>query len=1092
MSIATESIKSFHNYADLGIRDGIWTRLGKATKVEYTFSNHFHPYVGELIERLNRYSIDGLLDAKYHATLVEEFFYSLYRPESSETVAVKSFPKVIDVSEDGPYAGYNWELLFHVPFSIAVHLSKNQRFAEAQKWFHYIFDPTNDDTSVPTPQRFWKFLRFRQQTDVHQIDELLRLLSKPADQCTPEELRLKDLTLAGYEAIRDNPFRPHVVARTRVLSYQYAVFMKYLDNLIDWGDSLFRQDTIETINEATQLYVLAANLLGPRPQAVPPRGLVRPRTFAQLREAKLDKFSNALVTLEGQFPFNLALPSTTQSDPEAAAPLFGMGKTLYFGVPRNDNLLAYWDRTADRLFKIRHCMNLEGVVRQLPLFEPPLDPGMLVKATAAGIDVSSLVSGLNQPLSPVRGSLLIQKSLEICAEVRAMGTAMLGALEKNDTEQLTLLRQSHEKAIQQRVQDVRFMQWREAQEATNGLLRSRETIFDRYRHYQLLLGRKEQDFAALATVTLDRSEFSEELFDEAYAKLVAAYAGDIKTEPDNPPAVQAVTSPGVQSGKDAAGELALSNQEHQELQVQMVAARQHQDKAIDIDTTFGVLGMLPNLGFDFHFWGLGGHVEFGGPALSSVGRVISGRERGEADKHSYEGGRAARVAGYQRRGSDWTQASNAAAHELMSNGRQIIGSLIREQVTRLEYENTKKQIENIQAVDDFLKAKFTNAELYSWLSSELSKRFYECYSFAFDIARKAEQTMKHELMRPELDDMNFVKFNYWDGGRRGLLSGESLYLDVKRMELAYHDNNKREYELSRHISLAQLDPVALLRLKAAGSCEVTVPEWLFDIDTAGHYLRRIKSVAMSIPAVTGPYTSVHCTLSLLRSSIRKIPLLTDGEYARQGSEDARFMDYSGSIQSIVTSTASNDSGLFETNLRDERYLPFEGAGAVSMWKIELPTAMRPFDFATISDVILHVRYTAREGGGALGGAARTALDERVADAAASGLTRLFSLKYDFPNEWYAFTSGASDFSATLARSHFPYITQGRDINVTKVELYSIKDKKLVPAPAPGVDVANLSTKLKDDGEVQLTLAPDNSVLVRNEAADVFVLLRYTL
>ncbi len=29
-------------------------------------------------------------------------------------------------------------------------------------------------------------------------------------------------------------------------------------------------------------------------------------------------------------------------------------------------------------------MNIEGVVRQLPLFEPPIDPALLVKAAAAG------------------------------------------------------------------------------------------------------------------------------------------------------------------------------------------------------------------------------------------------------------------------------------------------------------------------------------------------------------------------------------------------------------------------------------------------------------------------------------------------------------------------------------------------------------------------------------------------------------------------------------------------------------------------------------------------------------------------------------
>jgi Tc toxin complex TcA C-terminal TcB-binding domain len=35
------------------------------------------------------------------------------------------------------------------------------------------------------------------------------------------------------------------------------------------------------------------------------------------------------------------------------------------------------------------------------------------------------------------------------------------------------------------------------------------------------------------------------------------------------------------------------------------------------------------------------------------------------------------------------------------------------------------------------------------------------------------------------------------------------------------------------------------------------------------------------------------------------------------------------LQSIVTSSAQNDSGMFETNLRDERFLPFENSGVVS-------------------------------------------------------------------------------------------------------------------------------------------------------------------
>ena len=56
-----------------------------------------------------------------------------------------------------------------------------------------------------------------------------------------------------------------------MVAYQYYVVMKYLDNLIAWGDYLFRQDSMESINEATQLYVLAAELLGPRPMKVAPQ-----------------------------------------------------------------------------------------------------------------------------------------------------------------------------------------------------------------------------------------------------------------------------------------------------------------------------------------------------------------------------------------------------------------------------------------------------------------------------------------------------------------------------------------------------------------------------------------------------------------------------------------------------------------------------------------------------------------------------------------------------------------------------------------------------------------------------------------------------
>ena len=68
--------------------------------------------------------------------------------------------KDLDFSVSGAYSIYNWELFFHAPLMIAIQLSQNQQFQDAQNWFHTIFDPT-DDSDGPTPARFWKIRPFQ-------------------------------------------------------------------------------------------------------------------------------------------------------------------------------------------------------------------------------------------------------------------------------------------------------------------------------------------------------------------------------------------------------------------------------------------------------------------------------------------------------------------------------------------------------------------------------------------------------------------------------------------------------------------------------------------------------------------------------------------------------------------------------------------------------------------------------------------------------------------------------------------------------------------------------------------------------------------
>ena len=116
-------------------------------------------------------------------------------------------------------------------------------------------------------------------------------------------------------------------------------------------------------------------------------------------------------------------------------------------------------------------------------------------------------------------------------------------------------------------------------------------------------------------------------------------------------------------------------------------------------------------------------------------------------------------------------------------------------------------------------------------------------------------------------------------------------------------------------------------------------------------------------------------------------------------DDPRFVTNFRAIQSIATSHAQNDAGIFELNFHDEKYLPFEGAGAISKWRIDMPKKCNAFDFNTISDVIIKLNYTAREGGDNL----RKKVINDTSIPPEEGLVRMFSARHEFPNEWYRFS-----------------------------------------------------------------------------------------
>ncbi len=1021
---------SYVDEAFAAANDAGFAGLGKLfakLKKGLEFHTFYHPFSSDYVTRFSDGGMPGLMQADTDITSDEGvMFEDSYDPDFSfgKVRKVSAFPdmtlyrKNVCFDVYGANSLYNWELFFHAPLYIATRLSKNGKYEQAMKWFHYIFDPTTDDlpgAGESEISRYWKVLPFK-TTPKTSLEQWFRDLSPNAD---PD----KENAIIGEW--RDNPFDPHLVASNRPLAYMKHVVIKYVENLVAWGDSLFRQFTRESVNEALQLYVIANHILGPRPEFVPRRGEIKAESYESLKH-KWDDFSNALVELENIFPYSSEVSVSSKSP---GSNLLGLGSALYFCIPANNKLLEYWDTVSDRLFKIRHCRDIEGVERELALFAPPIDPAALIQAASQGLSLGSILSDLSSPPPIYRFSFLMQKTNEFCADVKALGSTLLATLEKKDAEELSRLRASHETGMLERVKAVRERRVLDARVNRQNLIKARQTAEYRLQHFNALMGNEPVSVPAAPSLTGTLSAYSRLPADTNIQAIVTEVDTDL-----------------VESGEQGVN---LIPKELEELEQSEIAS-DFEDAANVTETISSALYFIPEITLGTMPWGVGSmNVIISGTTIGLAGSAFASGLKALAAMNKYDAQRASKLGTYIRREQEWSLQANLAVREIIQLDKQITSAEIQIEVAEKELENHEQQIENAKEVELFLKDKFTNQELYQWMKEQLFAIYKQSYNLAYDMARKTEKAYKFER---GTETASFIQYGYWDNSKQGLVAGEKLQQALRQMEKSYLEENRRELELTKSISMALLNPLALIELRETGKCYLSLPEELFDLDFQSHYFRRIKSVSLTIPCVAGPYTTVNCSLRLLKNVTRiNTSMNREGKYEHENDEglwidDDRFRSTYVPVTSIATSSGQNDSGMFEFNFRDERYLPFEGAGVISDWMIALTTEkeFRQFDYASISDVILHIRYMARESGGLFKENASTYIKDFITNAAELSeqpLMRMFSMKHEFPTEWHKFlhptTEGEEQvLSFTIGKQRFPFFTHDRNIVPMRLEAFA--------------------------------------------------------
>ncbi len=831
---------------------------------------------------------------------------------------IVAHPVATTLDYRGANGNYYWEMFFHAPFLIAQSLNTAQKFEEAKEWYEYIFDPTNKTAT-------WQFIPLQKG--------MLKNVPEPADlqEYITQKIDIDDLE-QEMEVYLNDPFDPHAIARLREIAYKKAIVMRYIDNLLDWGDMLFGQYTMESINEARMLYIHAYDLLGKKPESLGKKVLSTTKKYQDLQDETAD--ANDLLLKPTVISVARDTPHESVTSP-------------YFFIPSNTLFHDYWNRVEDRLFKIRNSLNIDGIKQALPLFQPPIDPMSIVQAVGSGASLAQALGSINASVPHYRFSFMVQKAKELVGKLNQFSGELLSALEKKDAEEVALLQNKQEAKIRSMMTNIKEAQLAEANESINALQ------------------------ASLDLVRANK-KYNEETYKDDYLPLE----------------ILQLTTMGVAVGAHTASVI-----------LKVLAA---------------ITAPVPQVKV-----GIDAGPEAGGKQISEPLSQAAESIQSAAEGISILGEMFGIGAQHQRMMADTKHAADTAIYDIQQIESQLIGADIQIKIAEYELAIHEKELEHQASINTFMQNKFSNKALYQWMTGKLSAVYYQTYKLALDMAKSAEKAFQFEKGLPA-QKVNFIQGMYWDSQRKGLLAGDQLGLDLERMEEAYLKADQRRLEITKSISLLDLNPQAFLDLKSKGVCEFEFDEAFFDYDFPGHYNRQVKTISIRFDS---PQT-VNATLTQLSNKMvmspdkKAVKFLLDPKDQPPTSIRSNWR----AAQQIALSHIEEyeeGNGLFELRFDDDRYLPFEGTGAISRWRLELNGKRGSIKMEDLANLTIKLKYTAINGG------------ELFKDTVKGMLKPYFTTQYlsladDFYDTWENWLgNGESELSLPMTQDRFPNMASSK-------------------------------------------------------------------
>ncbi|QHG64568.2 hypothetical protein C2H86_09145 [Pseudomonas putida] len=576
-----------------------------------------------------------------------------------------------------------------------------------------------------------------------------------------------------------------------------------------------------------------------------------------------------------------------------------------FRAPVNQQLLDTWGVLARRFHNLRHFLTLEGNPMQLPLYEAPANPFDLLLARMGGNASLAHLQGYRTVVPPYRFRTLVAKAQETVATLIQFGEQLRGFMEMRDRSEQEELQFKHAANIA--IFAINIQQQLHLQQSKNlEVLTEQHAASElRCKHYKALYDENVSAREISAMVVHGASSIATTV---GSALIGSGYLAN------TPPVIYGMSNGGHQPGNP------------------MIA--------------------------------LGTKMYAAGSAGELIAKTIQDSEM------------------YRRRRQEWDLQYKLAMKEKDVLDKQLEAQIHATSAAFAAEQHSWKVMAQALEMYRFYQTKSTSEDLYSWLRSQARAWLATLFDVAVSLCNSAEACWQYETGNY---DKRIIRTPVWQADRWGLNAGAELRLDLQRLEAEALLRNERHLEIRKTVSLQALlvgdepllfdkrgEPIKnwldlLDVLGEDGELAFNLSQSLYDQDYPGHYMRRLHSVAVSLPALLGPYQNIRATLTqtqsrlLIRPDIEGVYFLTP--QAQRNGDGSNVMMSLRPHQQVCLSTGSQDLGLVTAAEADDRYLPFEGTGAVSSWRLQFPLPkMQTQLLEGLSDIVLDIRYYALPGG----------------------------------------------------------------------------------------------------------------------------------